>query len=149
MNKEIEILLVEDDEGHASLIKKNLKRAGIVNKVSHFRDGQEILNYLYNEDGKITIEESKQYLMLLDIRMPKIDGIEVLKKIKRDTGLNSIHITMLTTTDNPDEIQRCHSLGCNNYITKPIDYDRFIEVISKLGLFLSIVKVPKISMDKN
>jgi len=74
--------------------------------------------------------------------MPRVDGIEVLKKVKEDKELNNIPITMLTTTDNPDEINRCHSLGCNNYITKPVDYEKFIDVLAKLGLFLTIVKVP-------
>lgn len=143
MNREIVILLVEDDEGHATLIKKNLKRAGISNKYIHFKDGQEILDYLYfnGEGPHRKIDET--YMMLLDIRMPRVDGIEVLKTVKEDSDLNNIPITMLTTTDNPDEINRCHALGCNNYITKPVDYEKFVDVLGKLGLFLSIVKVPE------
>ncbi|MBI9073097.1 MAG: response regulator [Melioribacteraceae bacterium] len=142
MNRELVILLVEDDEGHATLIQKNLRRAGIKNKYLHFKDGQEILDYLFfNGDGPHR-KPDQTYMMLLDIRMPRVDGIEVLKKVKADKELNNIPITMLTTTDNPDEINRCHFLGCNNYITKPVDYEKFIDVLAKLGLFLTIVKIP-------
>jgi len=142
MNRELVILLVEDDEGHATLIQKNLRRSGIKNKYLHFKDGQEILDFLFFIGDGPHRNVDQTYMMLLDIRMPRVDGIEVLKKVKEDKELNNIPITMLTTTDNPDEINRCHSLGCNNYITKPVDYEKFIDVLAKLGLFLTIVKVP-------
>ncbi|MDY6964448.1 MAG: response regulator [Halobacteriota archaeon] len=141
---EIIILIAEDDMGHASLIKKNLKRSGITNQIIHFKDGEEVLNFLFKRGDLPHRVDGVSYLLLLDIRMPKIDGTEVLRQIKSDDELKKIPVTMLTTTDDPREIERCHELGCSNYITKPIDYDRFVETIRQLGLFLSVVKVPVI-----
>ena len=77
--------------------------------------------------------------------MPKIDGIEVLKQIKEDTVLKKLPVIMLTTTNDPREIEKCHVLGCSNYITKPVEYDKFTETIQQLGLFLKIVQVPKLN----
>jgi CheY-like chemotaxis protein len=141
MQKEIKILIAEDDEGHATLIKKNLNRSGIVNEITHFKDGQEILDFMTHKNGK-GLQKGISYLILLDIRMPKLDGIEVLRQIKSDELLKKIPVIMITTTDDPDEVEKCHQLGCNNYITKPIDYVKFVDVIRQLGLFLSIVEVP-------
>jgi CheY-like chemotaxis protein len=141
MQKEIKILIAEDDEGHATLIKKNLNRAGIVNEITHFKDGQEILDFITPKSGG-GLQKGVSYLILLDIRMPKLDVIEVLRQIKSDEDLKKIPVIMITTTDDPDEVEKCHQLGCNNYITKPIDYVKFVDVIRQLGLFLSIVEVP-------
>lgn len=141
MNKEVIILIAEDDPGHASLIKKNLKRAGISNEIKHFSDGQQVLDYIFenksNEDFK-----SKSYLLLLDIRMPKVDGVEVLRQVKQDKELKKIPVIMITTTDDPKEVNACHKLGCSTYIVKPIDYEQFIRAIRQLGLFLSVVEIP-------
>lgn len=143
MNTEVCILITEDDEGHAMLIQKNLRRAGISNSFKHFRDGQEVLDFLFGR-GLEQVEEGKSYLLLLDIRMPRVDGIEVLRQIKSDANLRRMPVIMITTTDDPQEVNQCHNLGCNNYITKPVDYNRFIEAIRQLGLFFSIVEVPTI-----
>jgi len=143
-NKEISVLIAEDDEGHAALIVRNLKRAGISNDIIRFRDGQEILDFLFRNGNAVHRKNNHAYLLLLDIRMPKVDGVEVLTKIKADEVLCKMPVIMLTTTDDPKEIVRCHEIGCNNYITKPIDYDQFIDCINKLGLFIKIVKVPQI-----
>ena len=141
MNNEVCILITEDDEGHAMLIQKNLRRAGISNSFKHFRDGQEVLDYLFGR-GEEKLDEGRSYLLLLDIRMPRVDGIEVLRQIKSDESLRRMPVIMITTTDDPQEVNQCHNLGCNNYITKPVDYNRFIEAIRQLGLFFSIVEVP-------
>ena len=82
---------------------------------------------------------------MLDIRMPKVDGVEVLRQLKQDPELTKIPVTMITTTDDPREVEECHLLGCSNYITKPVDYNKFVEVIRQLGLFLLVVEVPKIN----
>jgi len=145
MKKEVVILIAEDDEGHASLIRKNLKRAGISNEILHFKDGQETLDFLLGSDGGQHRVKNTAYLLLLDIRMPKIDGVEVLRKIKQDVELRKIPVIMITTTDDPREVEHCHSLGCSNYITKPIDYNKFVEAINQLGLFLMVVEVPKLN----
>lgn len=145
MHTSVVILVVEDDDGHAGLIERNLKRAGFVNTILRFRDGQEVLDFLFhNGDGGNFREANTEYIMLLDIRMPKVDGIEVLRRVKADEHLRRLPITMITTTDDPREIVECHELGCNNYITKPIDYENFVSAIRQLGLFLSVVTVPTI-----
>ncbi len=145
MKKEVAILIAEDDEGHASLIKKNLKRAGISNEIIHFKDGEEILEFLMKSNNGRHREPGTAYLLLLDIRMPKVDGVEVLRQVKQDEELRKIPVIMITTTDDPREVENCHRLGCSNYITKPIDYDKFVESIKQLGLFLMVVEVPKLN----
>jgi CheY-like chemotaxis protein len=144
MKNEVIIVIAEDDEGHASLIKKNLKRAGIHNPMLHFKDGEETLNFLFRRGKGPYRKTETAYLLLLDIGMPKMDGIEVLRHIKEDSELCKIPVIMITTKDDPKEVERCHYLGCNTYITKPVDYDRFVEAIRQLGLFLLVVEVPKI-----
>ena len=145
MKKEVVIIIAEDDDGHAKLIQKNLRRSGISNKIKHFKDGKDTLNFFFKEGKGPHRENHCSYLLLLDIKMPKIDGIEVLRKLKNDEELCKIPVIIITTTDDPNEIEICHELGCNNYVTKPIDYDRFIEMIRRMGLFLSIVEIPKIN----
>lgn len=144
MNEEVCILLAEDDMGHAELIRKNVIRAGISNKILHFKDGQQLLDFLFREENAPHRKSEISYLILLDIRMPKVDGIEALKKIKSHQELKKIPIIMLTTTDDPREVEICHRFGCSNYITKPVDYERFVDVIKTLGFYLMIVKVPGI-----
>ena len=140
--QEIIIILAEDDEGHATLIMKNLKRAGFRNNFLHFKDGQEVLDFLFvRGEGPHRIP-GKSYLLLLDIRMPKVDGVDVLRQIKEDSELSKLPVIMVTTTDDSREIQNCHDLGCNIYITKPVEYDQFTDAVMKLGLFLKVVKVP-------
>jgi CheY-like chemotaxis protein len=144
MKKEVVILVAEDDEGHATLIKKNLKRAGLLNEIRHFKDGQEILDFLLGKNNNDKRQKDTGYLLLLDIRMPKVDGEEVLQKIKEHKELHKLPVIMVTTTDDPREVEKCHLLGCNNYVTKPIDYDKFVDAIRQLGLFLLVVEIPKI-----
>ena len=145
MQKEVIVIIVEDDEGHAVLIEKNLRRSGIINQIIHFRDGEEVLDFLFQKDDKSQREKGNAYLLLLDIRMPKIDGIEVLRQIKKDEELCKIPVVMLTTTDDPREVEKCHSLGCSNYITKPVNYTKLVEAIRRLGFFLMVVEIPKIN----
>lgn len=144
--KELIILIVEDDPGHASLIMKNLKRSGLRNKFIVLKDGEEALDFLFQFLRRKEPERRKgdAYLLLLDIRLPKVDGIEVLRQIKEDPDLREIPVIMLTTTDDPREIETCYKLGCNVYITKPVDSKQFVEAIMRLGLFLMVVKIPKI-----
>ncbi len=137
------IILAEDDEGHASLVRRNLERAGVQNGILHMKDGQELLDYLHGQgehEGRVV---SDDFIVLLDINMPRIDGIEALRQIKADSTTRAIPVIMLTTTDDPREIDRCYELGCNVYITKPVDYENFVEAITRLGLFLQIVKRPR------
>ncbi len=148
MHKDVVILVAEDDEGHAGLIKKNLARAGIVNEFLLFKDGQEILDFLVRTGDGPHRQSGTAYVLLLDIRMPKVDGVQVLERVKSDPELRKLPVIMITTTDDPREVDRCHVLGCSSYIAKPIDYDAFIHVIRQLGFFLSVVQVPKINGEK-
>jgi CheY-like chemotaxis protein len=139
-DNEVTILIADDDEGHAILIRENFKEAGIFNQIIHFTDGQKLYDFLINDKFNAN---GKSYLILLDIKMPKMDGIEVLEKIKNDQRLKTIPVIMLTTTDDPEEIKTCYKLGCNAYITKPVDFKNFVETLKRLGLFLMIIKVTK------
>ena len=145
MNEEVIVLIVEDDDGHARLIEKNLRRASVKNEMLRFTDGQQILDFLFRRGEGRQREDCAPYLLLLDIRIPKIDGLEVLRQIKQDEELRKIPVIMLTTTDDPREVDVCHNLGCSHYIVKPVEYDKFAEVLSRLGLFLKIVQVPRIN----
>jgi CheY-like chemotaxis protein len=144
MKKEVIVLIAEDDDGHATLIEKNLRRAGLLNEIIRFKDGQETLDFLFEKGKGKKRKHDTSYLLLLDIRMPKVDGVEVLRQVKADKDLKKLPILMVTTTDDPREVELCHELGCSNYITKPIDYDNFMEAVRQLGLFLLVVEVPKI-----
>ncbi|MCX6137117.1 MAG: response regulator [Ignavibacteriales bacterium] len=147
MNNEVVILITDDDEGHSLLIEKNLRRAGLVNTMLRFADGEDVLNFLLRTGPAPHRDSHVAYLLLLDIRMPRVDGVEVLRQIKADHDLKKMPVIMITTTDDPREIENCHDLGCNSYIAKPIDYDRFVETIAKLGLFLMVVQVPMVNGD--
>jgi len=145
MSQEMVILIADDDAGHARLIEKNFQRIGLHNTILRFEDGQDILDFLFRRGKRPKLTNETAYLLLLDIRMPKVDGVEVLRQIKADTELRKLPVTMLTTTDDPREVARCHELGCSSYIVKPVDYEKFSEAIKQLGLFISLVQVPEIS----
>ncbi|HWL15152.1 MAG TPA: response regulator [Opitutus sp.] len=141
---ELVILIVEDDEGHAILIRHNLEIAGLDNRIEHFRDGQAVLDFFFKPNAERAAQPNQTYLVLLDIRMPKVDGIEVLRRLKSDPELHRLPVIMLTTTDDVREVERCHELGCNVYIQKPVDYDKFAEAIRRLGLFVTLLLVPPV-----
>ena len=147
MNKAMEVLIIvaEDDEGHARLIERNLARAGLHNPILRFENGQQVLNYLFCEGDGPHRKADAPYLLLLDIRMPQVDGVEVLRRVKQDPELRKIPVIMLTTTDDPREVERCHLLGCSSYIVKPVNYDKFAESIKSMGMYISLVQVPGIS----
>jgi CheY-like chemotaxis protein len=144
MTREVVILVADDDAGHARLIEKNLQRVGLHNSMLRFENGQDILDFLFHRSKDPKRANDTAYMLLLDIRMPKVDGVEVLRQIKADPELRKLPVIMLTTTDDPREVSRCHGLGCSNYIVKPVDYEKFSEAIKQLGLFISLVQVPEI-----
>ena len=136
------IVMIEDDEGHARLIEKNIRRAGISNEIRHFADGTSALEYLTNAtDGPA---HNGPCMVLLDLNLPDMSGTTILEKIKSDPKLHRTPVVVLTTTDDRVEIQRCYDLGCNVYITKPVNYDSFADAIRQLGLFLSVIQVPEV-----
>lgn len=140
-DKHVTILIAEDDDGHAELIVELLREVGIKNPTQRFCDGQEVMDFL--ADRAIHPDpQNGAYLLLLDIRMPRMDGVEVLRRMKSDPRLKAIPVVMLTTTDDPREIQGCYELGCNSYITKPVEFDQFSGALKQLGLFLLIMQVP-------
>jgi len=137
----VNIIMIEDDEGHARLIEKNIRRAGISNDIHHFTDGTSALDYLYEApDGPA---HNGPALILLDLNLPDMSGTDILGRIKADGNpLKRTPVVVLTTTDDKVEIQRCYDLGCNVYITKPVNYESFADAIRQLGLFLSVIQVP-------
>ena len=139
--KPVGIVMIEDDEGHARLIEKNIRRAGISNDINHFTDGTSALDYLFNHlDGPAHNGPS---LILLDLNLPDMSGTDILTRIKAESSpLRRTPVVVLTTTDDKVEIQRCYDLGCNVYITKPVNYESFADAIRQLGLFLSVIQVP-------
>lgn len=139
------ILITEDDDGHAFLIEDNLRRAGLEAPILRFGDGEEILDFLFERTTEPRFDRSQAYLLLLDIRMPKVDGVEVLRQIKESPELRKLPVIILTTTDEPREVERCHELQCNNYIQKPVSWDKFAAALTQLGQFISLLHVPKIA----
>lgn len=140
----VTILLVEDDPGHAVLIERNLRRTNIQNKLLHVKDGQEALEFLFREGKFHGQPMPTAMLVLLDLNLPVFSGFEVLQRMKGDPRTRHIPVVILTTTDDSREIERCYELGCNVYITKPVEYEQFAEAIRKLGFLLSIVAVPQV-----
>lgn len=134
----LHIILVEDDFGHARLIQKNLRRAGCVDTLLHFSNGHEAIDYLFEGNGRQTLPT----LILLDLNIPGCDGYQILTRLKNTPRTRSIPVVIVSTTDSPTEMARCYDLGCNLFITKPVDYKKFSDTIQKLGLLLSIIDVP-------
>ena len=142
--EQVVILIAEDDDGHAELIQELLREVGVNNDIKRFRDGQELLDFMFGLGSPSGVINGHSYLLLLDIRMPRVDGTEVLRQMKADARLQDIPVIMLTTTDDPGEIQNCYQLGCNCYVTKPVEFEQFTGALKNLGFFLMIMKVPKV-----
>ncbi len=146
MNPGTTVLIAEDDDGHAALIEKNLRRAGVEKLCHRLRDGQEALEYFFQADKTQPGKTWNRYLLLLDINLPRVNGIEVLRRIKRHEVLKNVPVLMLSTTDNPDEVETCHAIGCNFYLTKPTEPETFAHAIINLGSFLDLITVPVIRL---
>ena len=138
----VTILLVEDDPGHARLIEKNLRRSNITNDIVRFESGHNALDYLFKTGEYEGSAYVSPVLVLLDLNLPGMDGYQILKQMKQDERTKRIPVVILTTTDDAREVAKCYDLGCNVYITKPVDYAQFSQAIRKIGLFLSVVTVP-------
>ena len=133
----VTILLVEDDSGHARLIEKNLRRANLTNDIVHVTDGQQAIDYLFGNGRPPSL------LVLLDLNLPVFDGYQVLERMRNDESTKRIPVIILTTTDDTREVARCYELGCNVYVTKPVDYEQFSDAIRKLGLFMAVLMIPE------
>lgn len=141
--KPVTILMIEDDDGHARLIEKNIRRAGVNNEIIPFVNGTDALAYLFGPDGSGEDSAHRHLLILLDLNLPDMTGVAILEKVKANPHTRRTPVVVLTTTDDEREIQRCYDLGANVYITKPVDYEGFANAIRQLGLFFSVMQVPE------
>ncbi|NQT52233.1 response regulator [bacterium] len=140
----VTIVLVEDDPGHARLIEKNLRRANIKNDIVKLNDGGKALDFFFGPDDGADPTTPGSMLVLLDLNLPGVSGYDILQRLKTTEATRRVPVVVLTTTDDRREMARCYDLGCNVYVTKPVDYDRFTEAIARLGLFLTVVSVPDV-----
>jgi DNA-binding response OmpR family regulator len=141
--KPVTIVMIEDDDGHARLIERNIRRAGVGNEIVKLADGTTALRYLFGEDGTGSWINGHALLILLDLNLPDMSGVDILAKVKDNVHTRVSPVVVLTTTDDEREIQRCYDLGANVYITKPVDYESFANAVRQLGLFLSVMQVPE------
>ena len=138
MSTPVTIIMIEDDEGHARLIERNIRRSGVNNPIVPFANGTDAMDYLLGSETR----KGAPLLILLDLNLPDMTGIEILRRVKETAHLKSTPVVVLTTTDDAHEIKRCYELGCNVYITKPVNYESFANAIRQLGLFFSVIQVP-------
>ena len=139
----VTIVMVEDDEGHARLIEKNIRRAGVNNEIVPFKDGTSALEFMLGSDGSGEVSARRHLLVLLDLNLPDMTGVDILAKVKANRHTRRSPVVILTTTDDQREIQRCYDLGANVYITKPVNYESFANAIRQLGLFFSVMQIPE------
>lgn len=132
----VEILLIEDNLDDAGLTIRALKKNNLANHLLHLQDGSEALDFLFDERNQMP------KLILLDLKMPKIDGIEVLRKLKSDERKRVIPIVVLTSSKEERDIVESYQLGVNAYIVKPVDFDQFVKAVTQLGLFWLILNQP-------
>ncbi|OHD61897.1 MAG: two-component system response regulator [Spirochaetes bacterium GWF1_49_6] len=134
------ILLVEDNPSDVELTKRAFKKSSIVNNLVVVNDGQEAIDYIFGT-GKFEGRDTAilPTVILLDLKLPKIDGITVLRRIKSDTLFRRIPVVVLTTSNEDADLDACYDLGVNSYIRKPIDFNRFAEVVSELGLYWMVL----------
>ena len=141
----VSIVMIEDDDGHARLIERNIRRAGVNNEIIPFTSGADALGFLLGPHGDGDLHKGKALLIMLDLNLPDMTGLDILRRVKENKHLKRTPVVILTTTDDADEIKRCYELGCNVYITKPLQYESFARAIQQLGLFLSVIRVPAAS----
>jgi two-component system response regulator len=140
---EVEILFVEDSIDDAILTIRALSKSGFTNKLFHVKDGAEALDFIYCT-GLYALRKTKDYpkLILLDLKMPKVSGMEVLEKIKSDEDLKSIPVVILSSSKEDPDIKKCYALGANSYIVKPVDSDSFFSAIKEIGMYWMILSEP-------
>jgi len=142
MSTPVTIIMIEDDDGHARLIERNIRRSGVNNKILPFTSGTDAVKYLFGSDGSGLDHKGEALLIMLDLNLPDMSGIDILRRVKESEFLKSTPVVVLTTTDDSQEVKRCYELGCNVYVTKPVNYESFANAIRQLGLFFSVIQVP-------
>jgi two-component system, response regulator len=133
----VDVLLVEENIDDAELAIRELKKHKVGNNLLHLKDGEEALDFIF-ATGKFTGVKNIQYLpkvILLDIQMPKVNGMEVLEKIKADERTKAIPVVILTSSNQSPDIKKCYNLGVNSYIVKPVDFENYSKTIRELGLY--------------
>jgi len=140
MKTDIQILLVEDNSSDAEMTIASLKKNGLANRLLHVKDGAAALDYIFAE-GKYAgrLVEDTPRVILLDLKMPKVNGKEVLKKIRADERTKRIPVVVLTSSKEDPDIHRCYNLGANSYVVKPVEFDQFQKAVTDLGLYWMIV----------
>jgi len=139
----VEILFVEDSTDDAALTIRALKKSGFTNKLHHVINGAEALDFIYCKGAYATRSDKESpKLILLDLKMPKVSGVQVLERIKSDPNLKSIPIVMLTSSNEGPDIEKCFALGANSYIVKPVDSDNFFNAVKEIGLYWMILNQP-------
>jgi CheY-like chemotaxis protein len=135
----VEILLVEDSAADARLTLRALEQQNIANRVTWLKDGAEALDFIFSRGAYAGRRNHMPKLILLDLKLPKVDGIEVLRRIKADENTRSIPVVVLTSSAEESDIVKSYQLGVNSYIVKPVDFTRFSEVVARAGLYWMVV----------
>ena len=138
-----EIILIEDNPNDAELTIRALKKSNFLNKIVHLKDGAEALDYLFYEGiYKERIRNNKPLVILLDLKMPKINGLEVLRKIKSESSTRSIPVVVLTSSNEDPDVATCYQLGANSYIVKPVGFEKFASAVAQLGMYWLLLNQP-------
>lgn len=144
MNKNrVEIVLIEDNMSDAELTVRALKKNNIANDLIHLKDGVEAMDYIFatgEYEGRDINQKPK--VILLDLKMPKIDGLQVLEKIKSDERTKEIPVVVLTSSKEDPDVKKCYQLGVNSYIVKPVEFDDFLKAVADLGLYWLLLNQP-------
>jgi two-component system response regulator len=140
MNYEVELLLVEDNDGDAEMTIRALKKNNLANKIVRLKDGAEALDFIFAEGAYANRKvENGPKVILLDLKMPKVNGIEVLQRVKSDERTKTIPVVVLTSSQEDPDIKECYRLGVNSYAVKPVQFDAFVKAISELGVYWMLV----------
>jgi two-component system response regulator len=142
-NIKIEVLLVEDNPSDAELTIRALKKNNLANKLFHVKDGDEALDYIFGQGKYINRKiENVPKVILLDLKMPKVNGIEVLRVLKADLRTKKIPIVVLTSSKEDPDIQTCYQLGVNSYVVKPVNFEGFLKAVADLGMYWLLINEP-------
>ncbi len=141
---EIEIVLVEDNPSDAELITRSLRKHHLANKIVLLKDGAEALAFLLPQSGSTEGGSGSSRVVLLDIKLPKVDGIEVLRRLKSDQRTKEVPVVILTSSSEDRDIKEAYDLGVNSFVTKPIKFEEFAKVVAELGVYWLMVNVPPV-----